>query len=256
MRLYLDTEFSEDGWTIDLISIALVSETGQEFYRQNASADLRAANQWVRDNVIPRLWPCPQNIPGPRHIYGPCVDPTCVWRPRRKIADELLRWVLQQCTERASPGLEFWGYYADYDWVALCQLFGRMVDLPSGWPMYCRDLKQLADDLGNPLLPAEGKNEHNALSDARWNRLAHEFLMQHERSTRQDAGWEEDQASRLREAAAVFRGGARPSPEGPADPDGHLGGGATGQGGRDQEQAVRAAVRDGQETEVTDAGIC
>lgn len=34
---------------------------------------------------------------------------------------------------------------ADYDWVVLCQLYGTMMDLPKGWPMYCRDVKQLCD---------------------------------------------------------------------------------------------------------------
>jgi hypothetical protein len=71
---------------------------------------------------------------------------------------------------------QFWGYYADYDWVVFCQTFGAMIDLPKGWPMYCRDIKQLCDDLGNPELPKQGKGEHNALADARWNKVAHEFL--------------------------------------------------------------------------------
>ncbi len=38
---------------------------------------------------------------------------------------------------------EFWAYYADYDWVVLCQLFGTMMDLPAHWPMFCMDIKQL-----------------------------------------------------------------------------------------------------------------
>ena len=32
--------------------------------------------------------------------------------------------------------VEFYGYYADYDWVASCWLFGKMIDLPKGFPMY------------------------------------------------------------------------------------------------------------------------
>ena len=71
---------------------------------------------------------------------------------------------------------EFWGYFADYDWVAFCQIFGTMMDLPKGWPMYCRDIKQLADSLGNPELPTQSSTEHNALNDARWNKQAWEFL--------------------------------------------------------------------------------
>jgi hypothetical protein len=71
---------------------------------------------------------------------------------------------------------EFWAYYADYDWVVFCQLFGRMIDLPKGWPMYCRDIKQLADSLRNPALPVQEGNEHDALQDARWNYEAWKFL--------------------------------------------------------------------------------
>ena len=51
-----------------------------------------------------------------------------------------------------------------------------MMDLPKGFPMYCRDLKQLADSKGNPRLPKQESTEHNALEDARWNKQAYEFL--------------------------------------------------------------------------------
>ena len=51
-----------------------------------------------------------------------------------------------------------------------------MVDLPKGWPMYCKDIKQLCDDRGNPKLPAQESQEHNALEDARWNKKAFYFL--------------------------------------------------------------------------------
>lgn len=64
----------------------------------------------------------------------------------------------------------------DYDWVAFCWLFGSMMELPKGWPMYCRDIKQWADGLGNPDLPEQSGTEHHALADARWNREAWEFL--------------------------------------------------------------------------------
>lgn len=41
---------------------------------------------------------------------------------------------------------EFWAYFADYDWVVFCSLWGRMLDLPVGFPKYCRDLKQILDE--------------------------------------------------------------------------------------------------------------
>jgi hypothetical protein len=69
---------------------------------------------------------------------------------------------------------EFYAYYSAYDWVAFCWIFGRMLDLPKGFPMYCKDLKQMMDDKG---LTKEWKRincpdpigEHNALIDAKWN---------------------------------------------------------------------------------------
>lgn len=36
---------------------------------------------------------------------------------------------------------EFYGYYSAYDHVALCWLFGKMINLPNGFPMYTKDLK-------------------------------------------------------------------------------------------------------------------
>lgn len=47
--------------------------------------------------------------------------------------------------------IEFYGYYADYDWVAFCWLFGNMIDLPKDFPMYCIDLKQILDEKVNKL---------------------------------------------------------------------------------------------------------
>lgn len=44
------------------------------------------------------------------------------------------------------PIPKFYGYFADYDWVAFCWLFGKMIELPKGFPKYCIDLKQILDE--------------------------------------------------------------------------------------------------------------
>lgn len=150
MKTWFDTEFIEDGKTIDLISIGMIREDGRTYYAESDQYIPGKASQWVKDNVLV-------------HLEG---HSTIV--PRDVIAREIV--------EFAGEKPEFWGYYADYDWVVLCQLFGTMMDLPTGWPMYCRDIKQWCDDLGNPKLPEQGKGEHHALADARWNKLAWEFL--------------------------------------------------------------------------------
>lgn len=78
----------------------------------------------------------------------------------------------------------FYGYYCDYDWVVFCSLFGRMLDLPKGYPMYMHDLKQDMDVIGfteewkDRFVPED--NKHHALADARWNKKLHEALKKHE----------------------------------------------------------------------------
>jgi hypothetical protein len=44
--------------------------------------------------------------------------------------------------------------------------------------MWTNDLKQEAERLGNPAVPEQGAGEHNALADARHNRVIAEFLGQ------------------------------------------------------------------------------
>lgn len=149
MKFFLDTEFIEDGKTIDLISIGIVSEDGRTFYEVSSEFDEGRANDWVKANVLPAIQGYPRVS-------------------RAEIRNRVLQWV------GFNPP-EFWGYYADYDWVVFCWLFGRMIDLPKGWPMYCRDIKQLCDSLGNPKLPNQ-TGEHHALEDAKWNKKAYEFL--------------------------------------------------------------------------------
>jgi len=76
--------------------------------------------------------------------------------------------------------IKFYAYYADYDWVAFAWLFGKMINLPKGFPFYCRDLKQIADNIWESTKIntrfESPKNEHNALADANWNKEFYEFL--------------------------------------------------------------------------------
>lgn len=178
MKYWLDTEFIEDGKTIELISIGIVCEDGREYYAVNADCDLTKASDWVKENVIKQLPPRPQLIEHAIAFDMPMImNRLSVWRPRFVITAEVFGF----CDPQNFGKPEFWGYYADYDWVVFCQLFGTMMDLPKGFPMYMRDIKQLCDDLGNPKLPTEGKGEHNALCDAQWNKTAYEFLIEIQR---------------------------------------------------------------------------
>jgi len=150
MRYWFDTEFIERPHTIDLISIGIVSTDSRIYYTESSETDWTQASPWVLDNVRPFL-------------TGDGI-------PRAQIASDILGFVGDD------PTPEFWAYFADYDWVVFCWLFGTMMDLPAHFPMFCRDVKQLAVTLGDPPLPPQTTLEHHALHDALWTRDAHRSL--------------------------------------------------------------------------------
>lgn len=76
---------------------------------------------------------------------------------------------------------KFYAYYSGYDWVVFCWLFGKMINLPKGFPKYCNDLKQIMDEKGldqawKRRFCPEPFVEHNALVDARWNKKLFDIL--------------------------------------------------------------------------------
>lgn len=164
-KFFLDTEFIEDGKTIDLLSIGMVCDNGHEFYAVSGEADQTKANAFVRNNVLPHL------LVSPEGYHEKLITP----KSRHGILIDVVEFVSRNTQQADKPS--FYSYYADYDWVAFCQLFGCMIDLPKGWPMYCRDIKQVADMLGNPDLPKPEKDIHHALLDARNIRAGYEFLL-------------------------------------------------------------------------------
>ena len=221
MKYYLDTEFHEykkNGVdTIELISIGIVAEDGREYYAVCNEFDIHAAmnNDWLRLNVLRPIHNELENVDYTSESYGTSGRQIAQWmdlftsnktKSKTRIAYEILRFVgghsiLNEVNNTGRYSMlgeespQFYGYYCDYDWVIFCWLFGRMMDLPEGFPMYCIDLKQMMDEVGfkkyphleskerllhmknNPVYPKQ-ENEHNALDDARWNKQLHKFLIE------------------------------------------------------------------------------
>jgi 3' exoribonuclease, RNase T-like len=148
VRFFYDTEFIEDGNTIDLVSIGVVDEDGREFYAVSTEFDPTRAGLWVRENVLSKL-------PSP-------ADPA--WCDRRTIRDRLLKFL-----NRGRDRVELWAWFAAYDHVALAQLWGDMPALPRELPRFTRELRQRWEDVGKPVLPTPPKDAHDALADARHN---------------------------------------------------------------------------------------
>jgi hypothetical protein len=237
MKYFIDTEFREEPGTIDLISIGIVSEDGRKYYAISKDFNVKKAwnswqtrtgqgdmnnkfpkEYWLRDNVLKPIFKelCDEfmdliinfsyrNFKKLIELYG---------KSNKQIAEEIKMFVYNNdhpdpavCShltnKSINDGIEFYGYYADYDWVVFCWLFGKMIDLPKGFPMYCKDLKQMLDEkpikhkvevskmendkyiAGSDPYYLEWKdhvdypkqsNEHNALADAEWNLKLYNFL--------------------------------------------------------------------------------
>ena len=84
------------------------------------------------------------------------------------------------CNVSDFKSIQFYGYYSASDWVAFYQLFGKMIDLPKGFPKYCNDLKMEADriwrETGKDTKFDKPKDAHNALVGAHFNYNFHKFL--------------------------------------------------------------------------------
>ncbi len=148
MRYFYDTEFIEDGLTVELVSIGIVAEDGREYYAVSTEFEPSRANAWVRENVLNKL-PSPGDA---------------AWKSRATIRQEVLDFITQ-----SSGKPQMWAWVGAYDHLVLAQLWGDMAALPRIVPRYTRELKQYWEMAGCPKLPQLPHGNHDALVDARHN---------------------------------------------------------------------------------------
>ncbi len=177
---------------------------------------------WLRENVLKNIfnelyWEDTRRLCNHKRVYGLAADYSLTFcykdfkylidkygKTNKQITEDIKtfchcelhlakrRGGLDFTKEEATP--LFYAYYADYDWVVFCWLFGKMMDLPEGFPMYCRDLKQIFDQKQDWIrIPTSQKDldlkqdteypkqdpskSHNAIEDARWNKKLYDFLI-------------------------------------------------------------------------------
>lgn len=227
MKYFIDFEFIE-GFNqplfgkcrhfIDLISVGIVAEDGREYYAISNEYNYNDASDWVRKNVINQIYreQCSsfkqqfmnvktfhKHIPNGKSNKKIVIELLCFLNGYAisDIPGKKFEYVCNDSFYSKTP-TEFYGYFSAYDWVLFCSLFGTMANLPKGFPMYCKDLKQMKDaraklfrkklcerdtfddstleaqlslmeqDEHYPKISAE----HNALADARFNRDLYHFL--------------------------------------------------------------------------------
>lgn len=174
-KFFYDCEFLEDSKTIDLISIGIVNyDTREEFYAVSTEFDTAAVadNPWLMQNVMSSI---------PHDVWLDADPVTGMPRPNLTLtggAEVMNRVQIRDAITEFTHGTwpDFWAWYGAYDHVALCQLWGRMIDLPNRMPMFTSDIKQFCKQLGNPKMPKQPEGLHNALADARFNIVRYEYL--------------------------------------------------------------------------------
>lgn len=151
MRIFVDTEFIDTGTLVHPISFGAVREDGATFYAEVKGCPFHLADDWVRANVIPHL------------------------KPEFAMPVKALR---EQLECFCQPRPTFYGDHCSYDWLVICQLWGRMMDGPKGWPHRINDVAQFAASVGVDELeyPAHEGKQHNALDDALWTRDCYNFI--------------------------------------------------------------------------------
>lgn len=176
-RYFYDTEFLEDGSTIELISIGIIDDAGRELYLVNADAprDRIVTDQWLLSNVWAQLpvidcgHGCGCVAAGlPRVGHLDTADARVM--PKEKIRVEVEAFLTGR--------VELWADTCAYDHVVLAQLWGKMIDLPGKVPWHTNDIQTLAllSGVDRRSLPSIETGEHHALADAREVKARFEYI--------------------------------------------------------------------------------
>lgn len=178
-RIVYDTEFIDNGVTIEPMSIAMRREDGAELYAVTNKLETmaRAAeHDWLRENVLKWL---PVTVKLAAN-YGK-IDAHVEWDAAHpdygavNSLTDIAEMVEDFVTKNRD--VELWADYAAYDHVLMAQLFGPMSELPAGIPMFTMDLQHERAMCATgefPLLPEHIVTErfggtrmtHHALYDA------------------------------------------------------------------------------------------
>lgn len=178
--LYLDTEFSGLHQNTQLISLAIVADTGEEFYAEFTDYDQAQITPWITKNVLSKLI---------LSSTGCTVTTNSVKIRGNKsqITSELTQWLNVLYQRYSNQRILFWADVPHYDWVLFCELFGGSLKLPFFIDFMCMDIASLLWSKGiNPTISRYELLEktkttdiqhHNALYDAHVIRSLYNKLM-------------------------------------------------------------------------------
>lgn len=177
VKVFLDCEFTSLEKGAELISVAMISEHGEELYIEIEDIKSTEAHklldqdqkEWLDKNVFSNFF-IAEDIRVMSGSYYNVEKRMC----KHKIED----WLQNIINDKKQGKVEFWGDVPAYDWVLLCDLWGGARNLPEYIHYIIRDLGTyletkgiVADTPRESLLNEKIHGKlHNALYDARLSR--------------------------------------------------------------------------------------
>lgn len=179
-KIFLDSEFTGLQKDSSLISIALLADSGEDFYAEFTDYNQHQIDGWLKDHVTCNLSlndsnQSPDNMTK-LHVKGTKTD----------IKTAIVKWLMQFGEEKHS--LQVWGDCPAWDWVLFCDLFGGAFGIPDslhplpmdlGTLFYLKtsdaDMKRV-DYAGSEVAYLELK-QHNARYDVYLIKACYEKLM-------------------------------------------------------------------------------
>lgn len=134
MNLYFDTEFTGLHKRTTLISIGIVSESGEKFYAENSNYKESQCGDWIRENVLKHTILGGNDKLTER--LGADEHTTVVLGSKADIRYELKEWLKQ------FDSVQFVSDVCHYDMALLIDIFGEAFNLPKNVSAVCHDINQ------------------------------------------------------------------------------------------------------------------
>lgn len=167
-RIYFDTEFTGLHKDTTLVSIGMISDTGETFYAELSDYAKLQVDDWLKCNVIDKLEYKDYTTYFKNHD-GQKLGSFIV-KDNTEVVERKLRIWLSQYDK-----VEMWSDCLAYDWVLFCNIFGHAFKIPDNVYYIPMDLstafkmRGIDPDINREkfagLDSCEGK--HNALWDAK-----------------------------------------------------------------------------------------
>lgn len=175
VKIFFDTEFTGLHVNTTLISIGLVTETGQKFYAELVDYDRNQVDGWIQKNVIENLYLVSNNDVGLPTMTDN-DDLVTIIGTKEQVAIFLRRWL------NYISGAEMWSDCLAYDWVLFNDLFGGAFSLPSHVYYIPFDIctlfkiRGIDPDVNREEFAKMSGQKHNALWDALVIKACYESL--------------------------------------------------------------------------------